>query len=351
MPETSRGEGKAETSPGQRRTETSGGDRKAEVNPGGPMAVANPEGPEAGAGSGERKAYVITGPTSGIGYRAALELARHGTVVLVGRDGGKLGQVRQTIERAGGHAVPVVCDLSDLARVRRAAAEIVALGLPLAGLVNNAGTSQLRPTKNAQGWDMVFATNHLSPFVLTEALIPQFRDGADVVFVCSGVEDPERRAAVIAGFRGGRYLSAEASARGEWKPGGSALPGADAYATSKQCELAAVLAFARETPRLRFNAVEPGFNPATGLAREVNVFLRLLAKYVLAPLAPFIRYWSTPARAAKVITDVVLNEPGATGVYYDERGEPMLGSALVREPEFQDRVVAETRALLATVSA
>jgi hypothetical protein len=29
----------------------------------------------------------------------------------------------------------------------------------------------------------------------------------------------------------------------------------------------------------------------------------------------------------------------------------MLGSALVRDPEFQDRVVTETRALLATVPA
>ena len=300
---------------------------------------------------GQRKAYIITGPTSGIGYRTALELAKHGTVVLAGRDPGKLGKVQQTIERAGQHAVPVVCDLSDLASVRRAAAEITALGLPLAGLVNNAGTGQTRATKNAQGWDTVFATNHLGPFVLTEALVPHLPDGANVVFVCSGVEDLERRPAVIAGFRGGRYISAEASARGEWKPGGSTLPGGDAYATSKQCELATVLAFARETPRLRFNAVEPGFNPATGLSRDANVFLRFLLKYVLAPLAPFIRYWSTPARAGKIITNVLLNEPGETGVYYDERGKPMLGSTLVRDPQFQDRVVAETRALLSTVSA
>ncbi len=240
---------------------------------------------------GQRKAYIITGPTSGIGYRTALELAKHGTVVLAGRDPAKLGKVQQTIERAGQHAVPVVCDLSDLASVRRAAAEITALGLPLAGLVNNAGTGQTRATKNAQGWDTVFATNHLGPFVLTEALVPHLPDGANVVFVCSGVEDLERRPAVIAGFRGGRYISAEASARGEWKPGGSTLPGGDAYATSKQCELATVLAFARETPRLRFNAVEPGFNPATGLSRDANVFLRFLLKYVLAPLA------SSPRRA------------------------------------------------------
>ena len=297
------------------------------------------------------KAYIITGPTSGFGYRTALEIAKHGTVVLAGRDRGKLDEVRKTIERAGGHAVPVVCDLSDLASVRRAAAEITALGLPLAGLVNNAGIGQTRATKSAQGWDMVFATNHLGPFALTEALMPHLPDGANVVFICSGVEDPERRPAVIAGFRGGRYISAEASARGEWQPGGSARSGFDAYATSKQCNLATVLAFARETPRLRFNAVEPGFSPATNLGRDANVVLRLLGKYVLAPLAPFIRYWSTPARTAKVVTNVLLNESGGTGVYYDERGKPMLGSTLARDPEFQDRVVAETRALLSTVSA
>jgi len=298
--------------------------------------------------SGERDAYIITGPTSGIGYRTALELAKHGTVVLVGRDRGKLDGVRREIEGAGGHAVPVGCDLSDLASVRRAAAEIIALGLPVAGLVNNAGTGQPRASKNAQGWDTAFATNHLGPFVLTEALMPRLRDGANVVFVCSGVEDPERRPAAIAGFRGGRYISAEASARGEWKPGGSSHAGADAYATSKQCNLATVLAFARETPRLRFIAVEPGFNPATGLGRDANLGLRLLAKYVLSPLAPVIKYWSTPGRAAKVITNAVLNEPGASGVYYNEKGRPMLGSVQVRDPEFQDLVVAQTRALLKT---
>jgi NAD(P)-dependent dehydrogenase (short-subunit alcohol dehydrogenase family) len=244
--------------------------------------------------------------------------------------------------------VSVVCDLSDLASVRRAAAEIVALDLPIVGLLNNAGIFPMRATKNALGWDNAFATNHIGPFVLTEALIPHLPDGADVVFVASGVEDPERKPAKMAGFRGGRYISAEASARGEWKPGGSKMPGGDAYATSKQCTLATALAFARETPRLRFNAVEPGFSPETGLVRDANAFLRFLSKYVLSLLVPHIKYWSTPKLTAPVITNVLVNESGKTGVYYDEKGHPMLGSALVRDPKFQDRVVAETRALLAT---
>jgi NAD(P)-dependent dehydrogenase (short-subunit alcohol dehydrogenase family) len=235
----------------------------------------------------EYKAYIITGPTSGIGLSTAFELARHGVVVLVGRDRGKLNEVQKAIKQKGGHAVSVVCDLSDLASVRRAAAEVVALNLPIAGLLNNAGIFPMRATKNALGWDMTFATNHLGPFALTEALMLHLPDGANVVFVSSGAEDPERKAATDAGFRGGRYVSAEASARGEWKPDGSARPGSDAYATSRQCNLAAVMELAREFPRLHFNAFEPGFNPGTGLSLEASDLMRFVLKYILPLLATF----------------------------------------------------------------
>jgi NAD(P)-dependent dehydrogenase (short-subunit alcohol dehydrogenase family) len=302
----------------------------------------------------DRQAYIITGPTSGIGRRTALKLAQHGTVVLVGRDRNKLDEIQKTIEQQGQHAVSVVCDLSDMAGVQRAAAEIIALHLPIVGLLNNAGIMQMRATKNALGWDMTFATNHLGPFALTEALVPHLPDGANVVFVASAVEDPERKPAKAVGFRGARYISAEASARGEWQPAGSKMPGADAYATSKQCNLATVMVFARETPRLHFNAVEPGVNLTTGLGqRDANAFVRFLSKYIiplLVPLLlPFMTFLSTPTRAARVITKALLNQSGETGIYYDERGRPMPGSVLVRDPKFQDRVVAETRALLSTV--
>jgi NAD(P)-dependent dehydrogenase (short-subunit alcohol dehydrogenase family) len=282
-----------------------------------------------------------------------LEIAKHGTVVLVGRDREKLRALQAKIKQKGQRAVSVVCDLSDLASVRRAAAEIVGLHLPIAGLLNNAGIMQQRATKNALGWDMTYATNHLGPFALTEALLPHLADGTNVIFVASAVEDPERKPAKAVGFRGARYISVEANARGEWKPGGSKLAGADAYATSKQANLATTLAFARETPRLHFNAVEPGVNPATSLGqRDANVFVRLLARTlvpVLVPLLmPFMKFLSTPKRAARVITNVLMDTSGKTGVYYNERGQPMLGSDEVRAPGFAEHIVAETRALLST---
>ncbi|MDB5713913.1 MAG: short-chain dehydrogenase/reductase [Sphingomonadales bacterium] len=298
------------------------------------------------------RAFVVTGPTSGIGLCVALELATHGLVILVGRNRQKLDTVRRTIERDGGKALSIVCDLSKIASVRQAAAEIVALDLPIMGLLNNAGIMQINATKNALGWDMTFATNHLGPFALTEALMPHLPNGANILFVASAVEDPERKPAKMAGFRGARYISVAASARGEWQPGGSNMPGADAYATSKLCTLATALAFAREMPRLHINAVEPGVNLTTGLGRrDANAGVRFLVKYIIPVLAsllvPFIKVLSTPKRAARVITDILTDSSGQSGVYYDESGRPMLGSALAREPQFQDRVVSETRTFLA----
>ena len=295
----------------------------------------------------DRKAYIITGPTSGIGRATAFELSRHGTVILVGRDRQKLDEVQLTIKQNGGDAVSVVCDLSDSRSVRRAAGEIIGLGLPIAGVLNNAGISPLKPSRSVEGWDLTFATNYLGPFALTEALLPHLSDGTQVVFIASAVEDPERKPAKVIGMQGGRYISVAASARGEWKSGGSKLPGADAYATSKQCVLAAVLAFAREEPRLRFNAIEPGITPGTGLGRDANPILAWLFGRVLTLFPPFSQYRSTPKRAAGVITRILTDPSVTTGVYYDERGQPMLGSPLVRNLNFQDQVVAETRAFLA----
>jgi hypothetical protein len=58
---------------------------------------------------------------------------------------------RDAIKTKGGGAVSVVCDPSEPAIVRRAADQIVELDLPVAGLLNNAGIMQMRPTKNWLG--------------------------------------------------------------------------------------------------------------------------------------------------------------------------------------------------------
>ena len=266
--------------------------------------------------------WVVTGPTSGFGHATALELGREGHVVLVGRNPDKLAAVQAEIKQRGGTTSSVVADLSDVASARRAAAQVIALDLPIRGVLNNAGVMLSKPALSAQGWELSFATNHLGPLAFTETLIPALADGTNVVFITSACEDPQRTPAVRAGFRGSRYISAAATARSEYTPGGSKRAGMDAYATSKQGNLAAVFTLAREYPRLRFRAIEPGVNPGSNLGSDVPAAIHFLSK-ALAPLLTVLPHFTTSKRAARVISHIVRDQSRATGVYYDENGKPM----------------------------
>ena len=297
----------------------------------------------------QRPAWVVTGPTSGIGYRTALELAAYGTVVLVGRNADKLAAVQRQIEDGGGVATPVVADFADVFSARQAASQVAALDLSVRGVLNNAGIMLSKPATSPHGWELAFATNHLGPLAFTDALVPALADGTNVVFIASAVEDPERKPAVRAGFRGSRYISAEAAARGEYRPGGSPRPGMDAYATSKQGNLATVFSLARQHPRLRFRAIEPGVNPASNLGSDVPPALHVVAR-VLSPALTLLPHFTTPKRAARVIVRIVTDPSAETGVYYDENGSPMAGSKQINDPAYVDRYVAESRDLLASVS-
>ncbi len=63
-------------------------------------------------------------------------------------------------------------------------------------------------------------------------------------------------------------------------------------------------------------------------------------------MVPFVKAMSTPKRAARVLSKILRDTSGKSGVYYDQDGAKMSGSAQIRDPEFTARVVAETRALI-----
>ena len=87
---------------------------------------------------------------------------------------------------------------------------------------------------------------------------------------------------------------------------------------------------AREILLLRFNAFEPGFNPSTGLRRDANLSLRVVARGILPAFAPFVKYWSTPGRATRVGTKILTDRSGMTGVYCDENGVNLISGELAQ---------------------
>jgi NAD(P)-dependent dehydrogenase (short-subunit alcohol dehydrogenase family) len=123
------------------------------------------------------KTALVTGANSGIGYQAALELARHGAHVLLGcRNAAKGATALAKLlkESPGASAEVASLDMASLASVRAFAAAFAARGLKLDLLVNNAGVMAL-PTRELteDGFERQFGTNHLGHFALTGLLIPQ----------------------------------------------------------------------------------------------------------------------------------------------------------------------------------
>jgi NAD(P)-dependent dehydrogenase (short-subunit alcohol dehydrogenase family) len=130
---------------------------------------------------------LVTGANSGIGFQAALELARHGAVVLMAcRDPGRGAGARDALVRhVPAAAVELVAlDLADLDSVARLADRVTDLDL----LVNNAGVMAVPGRRVvAQGFELQFGTNHLGHFALTVRLLPALlgRPGSRVVTVSS----------------------------------------------------------------------------------------------------------------------------------------------------------------------
>jgi hypothetical protein len=54
--------------------------------------------------------------------------------------------------------------MANLPSVRAAAEKILDLGLPIVGLIKNAGIQNPSVATTAEGWDTTFVTNHLGPF-------------------------------------------------------------------------------------------------------------------------------------------------------------------------------------------
>jgi NAD(P)-dependent dehydrogenase (short-subunit alcohol dehydrogenase family) len=131
---------------------------------------------------------VITGTTHGIGTVTARELARAGhRVLMLVRDPLAGEQVKAQIQAQiqGAQLEVVRCDLASLESVRAAAVQVQQLTGRIDCLINNAGIASMKAELSADGYEKVFATNHLGPFLLTELLRPGLQAGARIVNVAS----------------------------------------------------------------------------------------------------------------------------------------------------------------------
>jgi NAD(P)-dependent dehydrogenase (short-subunit alcohol dehydrogenase family) len=122
------------------------------------------------------KLAVVTGANSGTGKEAAQRLAQAGArVVMAVRTIAKGEQARaEILARHPGAALDVRrIDLADLASVSEFADSLIADGVPVNVLINNAGV-MAPPTRmtTADDFELQFGSNFLGPFALTVRLLP-----------------------------------------------------------------------------------------------------------------------------------------------------------------------------------
>ncbi|MFJ8630776.1 SDR family NAD(P)-dependent oxidoreductase [Streptomyces sp. NPDC093568] len=144
-----------------------------------------------------QRTALITAGTAGIGLETALGLAEAGlAVTVVGRDAERGARAVERINATGPlHSARFLpADLSSLDAVRALAATIAADG-PLSVLVNNVGAMFPDRRNSVDGIEASFAVNHLSPYLLTELLLPTLRAGAPsrIVNVTSGAVGTAKR--------------------------------------------------------------------------------------------------------------------------------------------------------------
>lgn len=218
---------------------------------------------------------VMTGATSGIGQGAAQRLLAQGHLVVAG--------TRGTAPPAGVQALPL--DLASLASVRAFAAQCPEA---IDALVLNAGMQVHSVDKRSNdGFELTFAVNHLAHYLLARLLLPKLAVAGRIVFTSSGTHDPDQKTGVPAP----RHAEAALLADPTKDPGvvtSGMIAGLRAYSTTKLCNLmtARMLAARPEVTsrNITVHAYDPGFIPATGLARSAPWIVRAVIFPVLAIL-------------------------------------------------------------------
>lgn len=136
------------------------------------------------------KTILITGGNSGIGYYAALALAKAGAhVVIAGRNPDKIDQAIKSIEAEAvdGHLEAGIVDLASLESVRQFAAQFFVNHSRLDILINNAGVMMPPEGKTKDGFESQFGINYLGHFALTGLLFDRLQSttGSRVVTLSS----------------------------------------------------------------------------------------------------------------------------------------------------------------------
>ena len=238
---------------------------------------------------------LITGANTGIGRITALALADRGyQLILAGRSLERTKHVLDDI-RSLGKLEPLFFELQldDLESVRDCAAAVLATGLPIHLLINNAGLA-LQRGRTRQGYELAFGVNHLGHFLLTQLLLDRVISSAPARII-----NVASRAHRMTSNIPWEHLR---------KPTRS-LTGTKEYAVSKACNILFTRELARRLAGTDIScfSLHPGV-VATDIWRATPFFMK--------PFVKFIPMLTAEDGAKTTLFCVESAEPSQSGQYF-----------------------------------
>jgi NAD(P)-dependent dehydrogenase (short-subunit alcohol dehydrogenase family) len=301
---------------------------------------------------------VVTGANTGIGYSAALELARRGASLTLGcRDLQKGLRAAKDIERQTKNASVEVrhLDLSDFSSIKA-----FAEGMPKCHvLINNAG-AMFPARRLVNGLELTMLTNHIGPFYLTSLMLPILKSTAStdqlrarIVNVGSRLE---KKATISSeGFQlDPRQLAQGPEPYNQWT----------AYANSKLCnllltsELVHQLSSEPDTATTNSTSSSSGSSASKAQGR-VSVYT-VTPGMVNTELSRFMPWWQlvlsaplramllrTPEKGAETVVyaATAVELQGVSGVYLGDC-KPIQPSAAAQSRPLAEAVWRETEAII-----
>lgn len=232
------------------------------------------------------RTILITGSTDGIGKLSAIKFANAGDeIILHGRSQDKfnsaIAEIKETTSNK--NVKGFVADFSDLDSVKQMAAQIKSEVSKIDILVNNAGIFKSPVSENKNGYNIQFAVNYLSPYLLTKELLPLLQKGTDARII--NLSSAAQSAISLDVLLNKKKQSAS-----------------DAYAQSKLALTMWSFYLAKQLKDISVVALNPGSLLNTKMVKEA-----------------FGRHWAPADKGADIIYDLSKSEKfkNVTGKYFD----------------------------------
>lgn len=232
------------------------------------------------------KTILITGSTDGIGKLAAEKLAKEGHEILL--HGRNLQKLENTISelKASSNNENIrgyIGDLSDFRSIENMITELSETTAKVDVLINNAGVFNSSIQTNQKGLDLRFMVNYLTPYILTQGVIPLLKNSVSPRVI---------------------NLSSAAQSSVDLKAlsGESIISNQMAYAQSNLALTMWSFAFAKTNPEITTIAVNPGSLLNTNMVKEAYGY-----------------HWSSADKGANILYDLVLSDDhrDRSGMYFD----------------------------------